>query len=128
MRSMTQIKSLPYLVNIWLINTVYSWKLTFFCFLSIYRVLLVLEKRWLYFPFYLVLHSLAPGPPEEFPSAVHGFGVGCEKLAALNRDHDNSSLQEYGGASSGNTKRNSIIDVVSYYSFCCCCLHMMSLG
>ncbi|CAN6459049.1 unnamed protein product [Victoria cruziana] len=41
--------------------------------------------------------SPAPGPPEEFPSAVHGFGVGCEKLAALNRDHDNSSLQEYGG-------------------------------
>ncbi|KAF3786790.1 Calcium-transporting ATPase 8 plasma membrane-type [Nymphaea thermarum] len=49
-----------------------------------------------------------PGPPQEFPSAVHGFGVGCEKLAALNRDHDNSSLQEYGGASSGNTKRNLV--------------------
>ncbi|XP_031484365.1 calcium-transporting ATPase 5, plasma membrane-type-like [Nymphaea colorata] len=41
--------------------------------------------------------SPVPGPPQEFPSAVHGFGVGCEKLAALNRDHDTSSLQEYGG-------------------------------
>ncbi|CAN6451086.1 unnamed protein product [Victoria cruziana] len=34
---------------------------------------------------------------EEFHTGAHEFGIGCERLAALTRDHDSSSLQGLGG-------------------------------
>ncbi|XP_031480261.1 calcium-transporting ATPase 5, plasma membrane-type-like isoform X2 [Nymphaea colorata] len=37
------------------------------------------------------------GDLDELHTSAHGFGIGCERLAALTRDHDSSSLQGLGG-------------------------------